>query len=214
MIEREFGPIRVSVRGSGRVGALVIADTADVAQLADAFPRMPLASVACADWDRNLTPWPAAIGGRQFSGEGEACLSTLIGCALPWLEEQTGARKWQIAGYSLGGLFALWAALRTDAFVGAASVSGSMWYPGFLAWMDGARHSPARAYLSVGAREKRSRNPAFATIEQDTRRAVEQLGRMGVQTRWEINPGGHFQDPVGRMRRALQWLLDEAGKEA
>ena len=36
-----------------------------------------------------------------------------------------------IAGYSLAGLFALWAAWNSGYFRRVASVSGSLWYPGF-----------------------------------------------------------------------------------
>ncbi len=42
-----------------------------------------------------------------------------------------------IAGYSLAGLFALWAVYQTGLFDRAASVSGSLWFDGFLTFCVG-----------------------------------------------------------------------------
>jgi predicted alpha/beta superfamily hydrolase len=44
-----------------------------------------------------------------------------------------------IGGYSLAGLFALWASTRTDLFFGVAAASPSVWFPGFIDYM--ADHS-------------------------------------------------------------------------
>ena len=93
------------------------------------------------------------------------------------------------------------------AFDEAASVSGSMWYESFLPWLEKAPAAPRRAYFSVGEREKEGRNRAFRTIEDCTRRAAEILHARGAQTIFERNPGGHFDDPTGRMARAIEWLI-------
>lgn len=37
-----------------------------------------------------------------------------------------------IAGYSLAGLFALYALYKTDVFTRVASMSGSLWFPGIM----------------------------------------------------------------------------------
>jgi predicted alpha/beta superfamily hydrolase len=63
-----------------------------------------------------------------------------------------------VAGYSLSGLFALWALWQTDVFERAASASGSLWFPGFI---DYARErtmtaTPDAAYLSLGKKETKT----------------------------------------------------------
>ena len=46
----------------------------------------------------------------------------------------------------------------------------------------------------------------MAKVETATMQTAQQLSRAGLQVRCEINPGGHFTDPAGRLRRALQVL--------
>ena len=31
---------------------------------------------------------------------------------------------------------------------------------------------------------------------------------VGIPTALEMNPGGHFNDPTGRMARAIAWVLE------
>ena len=137
------------------------------------------------------------------------CLSEKI---MPETEEIYGLRPLQrwIGGYSLAGLFALWAALRSEMFTGAASVSGSMWYEGFVPFVCNAERLPGSVYLSVGDREKLGRNAAFRSIEDRTCEVEHILARRGVRTVFEINPGGHFDDPLGRMERAVRWLAKDS----
>jgi predicted alpha/beta superfamily hydrolase len=109
-------------------------------------------------------------------------------------------------GYSLGGLFAVYAALETDVFDAAASVSGSMWYPGFAEYAVQKECALQCVYFSVGEREKLSRNAAFRSIEDCTHAVMHALENKGAKTVFELEPGGHFDDAPGRMRRALEWL--------
>ena len=45
------------------------------------------------------------------------------------------SRTYYIGGYSLAGLFSLWAAYQTDVFSGFAAASPSVWFPGFIEYM-------------------------------------------------------------------------------
>ena len=109
-------------------------------------------------------------------------------------------------------MFALWAAVCRDCFDAAASVSGSLWYDGFANFVCEAGQLPERVYLSVGDRECRARNSAFQRIEDCTQRIEAHLRRKGVDVIFEHNPGGHFDDPLGRMERAIRWLLREGSR--
>ena len=172
-----------------------------------------MAAIPVTDWDRDLSPWPAPQpfkGGAEFGGGAEAFLRALEGESLPALRAAFSAPEAPcfLAGYSLAGLFSVWALYRTTAFSGAASVSGSLWFPGFAdfaATREPAR-LPERVYFSLGDRESRTKNPLFRRTEDDTRVLSEALRAKGVRSVFESNPGGHFQDAEKRLARALSWL--------
>ena len=116
---------------------------------------------AQADGGRDFTPWPApgVREGEAFTGEAGDYLGFLTERALPLLERDFCAaaqpQRRGILGYSLGGLFALWAQRQGEVFRLAGSLSGSLWYPGWLGYME--QHPPrpgACVYLSLGDREE------------------------------------------------------------
>ena len=95
-----------------------------------------------ADWEIDFTPWPAPTlqGGRPFAdgsvlGGAPAFLHWVEGELLPVLGARFALDPAQnsVLGYSLGGLFALWAVCRCSTFFQCACLSGSLWYPG---WAD------------------------------------------------------------------------------
>ena len=85
------------------------------------------------DWNRDLSPWeaPAAFGDAVFDG----CARDTLEKTLQIQEMKEEGKKFYIGGYSLAGLFALWAAYQTDMFAGTAAASPSIWYPGFTDFM-------------------------------------------------------------------------------
>ena len=168
------------------------------------------------DWNRDLTPWPAARvfpKGEDFGGGAAAYLRTLLDTVLPLAAHglPVGDAPRALAGVSLSGLFAVYAAHCTDAFDRICSISGSLWYDGFLDFMARTPVSPAvrRAYLSVGSREKNAGNPRMRRVEDCTRQAAARLRQQGVDVRMEINPGSHFADADARLRKGLADLLEE-----
>ena len=120
-----------------------------------------------------------------------------------------------IAGYSLAGLFALWAAWNSGYFRRVASVSGSLWYPGFTDYIRnnalksgcGEYTGLEKAYFSLGDRESRTRHPLMSRVDACTAEVVERVRSYGIETTFEWNPGNHFDHPELRMARALAWLL-------
>ena len=94
-------------------------------------------SIAIHDWQREMSPWPAAAlskDGESFSGGADVYLENLLSVILPWATERIHGKASfiGIAGYSLAGLFALYALYKTDAFTRVASMSGSLWFPGIM----------------------------------------------------------------------------------
>ena len=113
-----------------------------------------------------------------------------------------------IAGYSLGGLFALYAFVRSDRFMAAASLSGSLWYDGwndFLATADFPGEGRF-AYLSLGTKEKRGMRERLKTVEDETRRTETILRAKGVETRFALTPGAHFDHVEDRIASGLSVL--------
>ena len=80
------------------------------------------------DWNRELSPWPAppVFGKADFGGAAGETLSEIINLC------GNANKTYYIGGYSLAGLFALWAATQTDRFAGVAAASPSVWFPGFI----------------------------------------------------------------------------------
>ena len=177
-------------------------------------PKPTLAAISGVDWNRELSPWPAPKafrGSDDFGGGAPAFLSKLTGHIVPLVENRLAfaPSSRAIAGYSLAGLFALWAAFSADTFDRTASVSGSLWYDGFLEHMNTStlRDGVERVYLSLGDREKNTRNPRMAVVEERTRQMAELLEARGIPVTFELNQGGHFNDAPGRITRAINALM-------
>ena len=164
-----------------------------------------LAAFAVKDWNRELSPWaaPPVFGKVPFGGMAEEALSFVLACLLPELRVQLGAdMKVCVGGYSLEGLFALWAATETNAFSGVAAASPSVWFPG---WMDYVKANPIQAkavYLSLGDKEEQAKNPVMATVG-DCIREQYALLQADHSVTLEWNPGNHFQDSEKRTARAF-----------
>ena len=167
-----------------------------------------LAAFAVKDWNRELSPWaaPPVFGKVPFGGTAEETLSFVLACLLPELRVQLGAdMKVCVGGYSLAGLFALWAATETNAFSGVAAASPSVWFPG---WMDYVKANPIQAksvYLSLGDKEEQAKNPVMATVG-DCIREQYALLQADHSVTLEWNPGNHFQDSEKRTARAFCWI--------
>lgn len=156
------------------------------------------------DWNRDLSPWeaPAVFGNDGFGGGATETLRSIL--------KLTGDRDkiYILGGYSLAGLFALWAAYQTDVFSGIAAASPSMWFPGFLDFMKGRDCQCRSVYLSLGDKEEKTRNPVMATVGDRIREAYEYLHASGANAVLEWNKGNHFQELDLRTARAFAWVMN------
>ena len=164
------------------------------------------------NWDDNFTPWPAEVlPGRAFTGGGEA-LNTLIEDELlpAAIERLPMVTHVGIAGYSLGGLFALWAACRPKArYSAAACMSGSLWYPGFMDWLRASAPEGLRAvYLSLGLKEAKRARGIMAENGPAAAQALAlfkaRLGEENAILEW--NNGDHFFEVDRRVEKGLNWM--------
>lgn len=173
-----------------------------------------LAVISSLDWDRDMSPWSApAISKRDTpcTGGADRYLKLLTGEIIPMVEEelQGGITCRAIAGYSLAGLFAVYALYCTNAFTRAASMSGSLWFPGFKEYVFSHEMMvcPNRIYFSLGDGEFRSKDPYLQTVQDNTEAIYEFCKNNGIDTVFRLNKGGHFKNVIGRTAEGLRWIL-------
>ena len=173
-----------------------------------------LLSVGGLDWNRDMSPWecaPVMAQDEGYAGGADSYLSLLLEEILPeGLKRLPESPSWTgIAGYSLAGLFALYALYRTDTFARAASMSGSMWFPGFGDFVRShdMKRAPEKLYLSLGDKEAKTRNPYLKTVQENTEAAVQLYRDRGLDVTWELNPGNHFRDAELRSAKGILGIL-------
>ena len=104
----------------------------------------------------------------------------------------------------------MYALYRTDVFSRAASVSGSLWFPGFREYVFS--HTPVRRpdriYFSLGDRESKTRNPVLRTVQENTEALCEFYRGQGIRTAFQLNPGGHHDHPAQRTAAGIEWMAN------
>ena len=178
-----------------------------------------LAAIQIDDWNAALSPWPAKAvfkGEQDFAGQAGTYLQELTGSIIPEITELLPEKPQYhaIAGYSMAGLFAVYALFRTQVFSRAASASGSLWYPGFLEYAQTHELAvkPEAVYLSLGDRERRTKNPIMATVQERTEAFYRLFSDQQIPVTFELNPGNHFQDHTIRMAKGIQWMLGQGNR--
>ncbi|MBO4330992.1 MAG: alpha/beta hydrolase [Oscillospiraceae bacterium] len=175
-----------------------------------------LAAVAVEDWENALSPWRAGKvfkGGSDFGDGADGTAEMLERELVPELRRAFDIKegRFYIAGYSLAGLFAIYALYRTEVFSGAISASGSLWFPGFAEFT--AAHEPLRRpnrmYFSLGDKEKNTKNPVMSRVEEKTKEISERFVEARIECVFRSEPGGHFADAEGRIARGMAWLTDD-----
>ena len=164
------------------------------------------------DWNRELPPWQSdsVFGWQSFGGDGAETLRFLKKQLLPQLYlgfAIAEPKEYLLAGYSLAGLFALWAACDTDMFSGIAAVSPSVWYPGWLRFADESWPETDCIYLSLGEAEERTKNETLAAVGNAIREQYRLLMMKNIPCTLEWNPGNHFRDTELRTARGIAWML-------
>lgn len=178
-------------------------------------PDFTLVTISGLNWEAELSPW--AAGGlfkysEMFTGGADAYLQFLTQQVLPHAEAGLNGILWRgLAGYSLAGLFTVYAMYKTDLFSRAASMSGSLWYPGFkdFALKNTLRIAPQHLYFSLGDKEARARNQYLKTVQQCTEELAAHYRSLGINTCYELNPGGHYRNIISRSAAGIKWLLTQ-----
>ena len=160
------------------------------------------------DWNQELTPWgaPPVFGKTPFGDGAEKTLEFITSQLLP--EVQEDIPHLILGGYSLAGLFALWAGYQTDKFEGIAAASPSVWYPQWIDYASGNKPLAKSVYLNLGDKEEKAKNPVMAQVGNAIRKQHELLTEQEINTLLEWNAGNHFVDSDKRMAKGFAWLLN------
>lgn len=170
------------------------------------------------NWNDDLTPWSADGVFRKskpFGGRAEFFLKDLRDDYFPNIESILGIRNPEryLIGISLSGLFAVWSVFKCDLFDAVASISGSLWYDGFASWTEGRKLSErvGKVFISLGDREKKSKDRRMSTVEDETLRTVENLKGKGASVEFILEENTtHFSPVVPRLEKALVSLSEVA----
>jgi len=173
-----------------------------------------LLAVEVRDWLVELMPWADNNMSRdpEAGKHGQEMLDYILLTLVPELEKRYGNLPIILGGYSLGGLFALWASMQTDRFSAIAAASPSVWIKDWVKYAK--KHAPMaeNVYLSLGDREELVKNQAIARVGECIRTQYamlhEQLGVQHCTLVWE--QGNHFSDSDGRTARAFAWCMQQA----
>ena len=176
----------------------------------------PLLCINNLEWQKDMCPWdsPALLNKeKDFIGGADEYLFLLEKEIIPKAVEILGEepRFYALAGYSLAGLFALYAAYRSSLFSRIASVSGSLWYPDFVSFAKEREmlSKTEKLYLSLGTEEAKTNHAVLSTIESKTRELVEYYQSSGYCVYFEQNPGNHFCEVEQRIEKGIRWIMEE-----
>ena len=177
-------------------------------------PPFTLVAISDLEWNHDMVPWdgPSAFKNAEpCTGGADDYLRLLTEEIIPTAEKGiAGVPCWRgIAGYSLAGLFALYAIYQTDLFSRVGSISGSLWFPGMKEYIFSHEPTcwPGCMYFSLGDKESKTRNQVLRNVRQNTDEIHAFYRGKGIDTTFQLNPGNHHNQAVERTAAGLCWLL-------
>ena len=180
-------------------------------------PALNFVLIASNNRTDDYTPWPLLASETllmDFGGKAEEHLSFIKTCVVPFCESKyafaSSEEKRVIGGYSLGGLFSLYAAVNTDLFGTVLSCSSSLWYSDFL---DYLKEHPFKAphpklYMSVGDEEGVTATNLTNHQIQNTMTLKDWLEPKFQPNdfKFMLEEGNHGNNISGRAWRAIEWV--------
>ena len=187
----------------------------EVTVIAQSSWNFLFAAIPVKSWNDALSPWeaPAVWGKQSFGGKAADTLRFLTEQVIPTLKQQFHLPenvKIILGGYSLAGLFALWASTQTDLFYGVAAASPSVWFPGWMEFEQQHLIQAQHIYLSLGDKEERTKNAVMAAVGDNIRTLHSRLAERSTDCTLEWNSGGHFKNADLRTAKAFQCVMEES----
>lgn len=178
-------------------------------------PACNLLVVGDLKWNHDMTPWycpPLTENDTPCTGGADDYLNLLLTEIMPRaMQHIEGTPSFTgIAGYSLAGLFAVYATFQSDVFDRVASISGSLWFPDFREYVlsHQMKKQPEKMYFSLGDKEAKTRNRFLKAVLSNTEEIVKHYEQLGINVTWELNPGNHFRDAALRSAKGIKAILE------
>lgn len=178
-------------------------------------PDFSLVSISNLDWNSDMTPWdipPIFKNDIPYTGKADNYLQILTEKIVPEAEAKiAGHALWRaIAGYSLGGLFAIYSLYKTASFSRAASISGSLWFLKIKEFIFSheMKIKPDYLYFSLGDKECKTRNPYLKEVQHNTQELEAFYRSKNINTIFQLNPGNHYHQAAERTAAGINWLLN------
>ena len=178
-----------------------------------------LVSISNVDWNREMSPWfmeKLFKSGSDYTGHADEYLKELTSNIIPEVEIIIQKIGYNISysalcGYSLAGLFSIYAMYKTDYFSKIASCSGSLWYPKFAQFAKENDFSSKveTLYFSLGNKEKNTKNELMSKVEELTINLCEYYNSLGLDCIYEENEGNHFVNVEERIAKGIKYLVKE-----
>lgn len=169
------------------------------------------------NWDEDLSPWPhepIVQKDDHFTGNAPEFLKT-VEKAVEWARTIVGPNTYTIlSGYSMGGLFSLYAPYNSTQFDAIVCASGSVWYPGFYdyATTHTMKGVPRSIYLSLGRKESQTRNPYLSQTGLFMEKLQKFYKEIHIPCVLEWNPGNHFVNADLRLAKGILWSIEQISK--
>ena len=183
---------------------------ADMNWLEEVVQKYPVNIVAISGmkWNDDLTPWKApALNPKEedFKGKAKNFLSSLLSDLFINTEQSLRLNhpKRHLIGISLSGLFALWASTETNKFNSVASISGSLWFDGFVEWFKEQELLADRYFLSLGDKEVKAKNERLASIGTCTESILQIIQDKSKEVTFISDEGNHFEFFKERLEKAI-----------
>lgn len=183
---------------------------ADMNWLEEVVQKYPVNIVAISGmkWNDDLTPWKApALNPKEedFKGKAKNFLSSLLSDLFINTEQSLRLNhpKRHLIGISLSGLFALWATTETNKFNSVASISGSLWFDGFVEWFKEQELLADRYFLSLGDKEMKAKNERLASIGTCTESILQIIQDKSKEVTFISDEGNHFEFFKERLEKAI-----------
>lgn len=172
-----------------------------------------IASFDVTDWNGQFSPWkaPAVFGNNDFSGNGKSTLNFLEEEFIPKINAAFSKSKIFLAGYSLAGLFSLWALYESDLFDGAVCCSSSLWFENWDTFaMTHEIKKTSHIYMSLGKQESNTKNKIMAKVGERTEQQKLLLDKSPMVKNFifEWNEGGHFSEPLLRTAKGIAAICE------
>ena len=177
-------------------------------------PPFTLVAISDLDWNHDMVPWdspPSFKNAEPCTGGADDYLRLLTEEIIPTAEKGiAGVPSWRgIAGYSLAGLFALYAIYQADLFSRVGSMSGSLWFPGKKEYLVShkTKRQPDCISFSLGDKESKTRNPVLRSVRQNTEEIQAFYQDKGIDTVFQLNPGNHYDHAAERTVAGIAWMV-------